>query len=162
MAYVVRRRDGRFEIRESVHTPRGPRARTLANFRRLTEETLTAAAGRARRPFDAEAVAMSARRAGIPLNSLPMTPERSSNRSEEGQDTRYRRFVDASRRMAHDLGPSGPPTTDDPGRALIELLGFAEQVRRSQPPRPLEALAFPPLVHRQDTRNASPPPARRG
>src|ERR1035441_3245586 len=32
MAYVVPRRDGRFEIRESVQTERGPRCRTLANF----------------------------------------------------------------------------------------------------------------------------------
>ena len=40
MAYVVARPRGRFEIRESVHTPKGPRARSLANFAHLTDEVL--------------------------------------------------------------------------------------------------------------------------
>ena len=53
MAFVVARAGGRFEIRESVSTPAGPRARTLATFRVLTAEVLADAEGRARRPFDA-------------------------------------------------------------------------------------------------------------
>ena len=40
MAYVVARPKGRFEIRESVHTPKGPRARSLANFPELTDDVL--------------------------------------------------------------------------------------------------------------------------
>ncbi len=40
MAFVVARPKGRFEIRESVHTPQGPRARSLANFKDLDEEVL--------------------------------------------------------------------------------------------------------------------------
>lgn len=35
----------------------------------------------------------------------------------------------------------------DPGAALLELLGFADTIRASQPPRPREPLAFPPLAH---------------
>jgi hypothetical protein len=53
MAYVVGRSAGRFEIRESVHTTKGPRARSLANFGILTDQVLAVAAGRAERPFDA-------------------------------------------------------------------------------------------------------------
>lgn len=34
----------------------------------------------------------------------------------------------------------------DPGIALIDLLGFADAVRQSQPPRPNETLAFPVLA----------------
>jgi len=52
MAFVVARRDGRFEIRESVATPRGPRARTLATFRELSDEVLDRAQTRASTPFD--------------------------------------------------------------------------------------------------------------
>ncbi len=54
MAYVVARPKGRFEIRESVHTHKGPRARSLANFARLSDEVLATARRRASRPFDTE------------------------------------------------------------------------------------------------------------
>ena len=64
MAYVVVRPKGRFEIRESLHTPDGPRARSLAGFDVLTDGVIAKAARRAQRPFDVEAVLASARRAG--------------------------------------------------------------------------------------------------
>ncbi len=56
MAFVVARRDGRFEIRESVSTPQGPRAHTLASFRELTDAVLDHAERRALRPFDRQRV----------------------------------------------------------------------------------------------------------
>ena len=62
MAYVVARPKGRFEIRESVHTPAGPRARSLAGFTQLTDEVLARASRKAVRPFDPEAVRASAAR----------------------------------------------------------------------------------------------------
>ena len=43
MAYVVTRPRGRFEIRESVHTDKGPRARSLASFTELSDEVLARA-----------------------------------------------------------------------------------------------------------------------
>ncbi|MCG8592138.1 MAG: hypothetical protein MJE66_22830 [Proteobacteria bacterium] len=80
MAYVHRRSDGRFEIRESLHTPRGPRARTLATFRDvLTADVLDHAAARATRAFDRAAVLaravergirVSARRSSAPARAL--------------------------------------------------------------------------------------------
>jgi hypothetical protein len=135
MAYVVRRRSGRYEIRESFHTARGPRARTLAGFGALTNEVLAAAARRAQRPFDAEAVIGSARRAAAPVRVATSGAQRARER-----------FLAASRGMSDRLGQPPPKRARaDAGAALIELLGFADTVRAGQPPRPFEPLAFPPL-----------------
>ncbi|HTA13906.1 MAG TPA: hypothetical protein VK781_03520 [Solirubrobacteraceae bacterium] len=136
MAFVVARRGGRFEIRESLHTASGPRSRTLAGFDVLTEETLTAAARRAQRPFDVEAVIRSGRRAGARVR----VPTSGANRARD-------RFLAGSKRMASALDQSSPvgPRTDA-GVALLELLGFADAVTASQPPRPFEPLEFPALA----------------
>jgi len=131
MAYVAARSNGRFEVRESVHTPSGPRARTLAGFTMLTSEVLEKAAQRATRPFDADAVIASGRKAGTPMQ---LTGEPSGG------------FVGASRRMAASLRRSARPSGEDPGAALIDLLGFADAVRAGQPARPAERLGFPALA----------------
>jgi hypothetical protein len=146
MAFVVARPKGRFEIRESLHTAAGPRARSLAGFDVLTDEVLAKAARRARRPFDVEAVLASARRAGasVAVGAGGREDERSR-----------RRFVEASRRMARTL--EGPPATGstDPGVALIDLLGFADAVTRSRPARPFAPLEFPVLARLVEDRRAS-------
>ena len=67
MAYVVRRRSGRFEIRESVMTPVGPRARSLAAFRVLSDGVLDRAARLAAKPFDRDRLVAAARRTGAPV-----------------------------------------------------------------------------------------------
>lgn len=147
MAYVVRRPRGRFEIRESVHTPRGPRARSLASFSELNEEVLGAAARRAQRPFDPEGVRASARRCGVLMaGQLDEEPLDAMDPGGKPGSDPYARFVAASRRMASNVEIVPPPTRKDPGESLIELLAFAEAVARSQPPRPWEPLAFPPLA----------------
>jgi len=140
MAYVVARPNGRFEVRESLHTPKGPRARSLANFAVLTDEVLAAAAKRASRPFDAGAVIASARRARTPVRT-------GIGIDSSGAARDYGRFVQASRRMAASLRPRSAAESQpaDPGDALIDLLGFADAVRNSQPTRPREQLAFPVL-----------------
>ncbi len=150
MAYVVVRPKGRFEIRESIHTPAGPRARSLVGFEALTDEVLATAALRAQRPFDLEAVLASGRRAGAPSTVGAAHSKSESERS---------RFVEASRRMA--LALQRPPVARslDPGAALIDLLGFAEAVAGSQPARPFEPLEFPPLARLVQERHA---PARPG
>jgi hypothetical protein len=66
MAFVVARRDGRFEIRESVSTPAGPRARTLAGFRVLSDDVLAEAEARATRPFDRTTVRARAHALHVP------------------------------------------------------------------------------------------------
>jgi hypothetical protein len=129
MAYVVARRNGRFEVRESVHTPQGPRARTLAGFRILDDGVIVRASGRATRPFDRQAVIASARRIGAPV-------KRGTGRAARG-------FVQTSRRVGRQWQMDKPR---DPGAVLIELLGFADAVAAAQPPRRLRPLEFPPLA----------------
>ncbi len=66
MASIVLRKDGRAEIRESYTTPRGPRSRTLAVFRELTERDLEKAERRASRPFSRSKILARARALGVP------------------------------------------------------------------------------------------------
>jgi hypothetical protein len=143
MAYVVARPRGRFEIRESVHTPEGSRARSLASFRELSDEVLAKASKRACRPFDPDAVRASAARAGAP------TPRQ---RQPETQ-----RFVESSRRMAAALETRPPRVGSrrDPGDALIDLLDLVAQVSAFGPPRPPEPLRFPPLARLRAARLAT-------
>jgi hypothetical protein len=151
MAYVVARKGGRFEIRESLHTASGPRSRTLVGFRVLTDEMLNAAARRAQRPFDADAVVRSGRRAGARVQVASSGASRARDR-----------FLTGSRRMASALArPTPPAKRPDPGAALLELLGFADTITASQPSREPEPLAFPPLArvaeqHRTDLAAAAP------
>jgi hypothetical protein len=156
MAYVVARPRGRFEIRESVHTPKGPRARTLANFEQLTDKVLDAASRRASRPFDADAVRASGRKA---ITSA--AARRHSGRGRLGGVATpvrqgRRRFVESSRRMAAAVESRPPPTgsTRDPGDALIDLLGLVAQVSAYKAPRPQEPLLFPPLARLRAERAA--------
>jgi hypothetical protein len=144
MAYVVARPKGRFEIRESVHTPKGPRARSLAGFSRFTDEVLATAGRRASRPFDADAVRASAARAAA-STQRHLRPE-------------MQRFVESSRRMAAAL-ETRPPGADstrdrDPGDALIDLLGLVAQVSAFRPYRAREPLRFPPLARLRAARPA--------
>jgi hypothetical protein len=66
MAFVVRRPNGSWEIRESISTPSGPRARTLATFRLLTEAVAGEASRRATRDVTTADIMAAARRAGAP------------------------------------------------------------------------------------------------
>lgn len=135
MAYVVARPKGRFEIRESVHTPNGPRARSLANFATLTDDVLKRARRRASRPFDADAVRAAAARLV----------------TRHPAEKQSRHFVEASRRMARSLDRvPEPEVRQDPGDALIDLLGLVGQIRpfRSADSAP-EPLRFPPLARLQ-------------
>jgi len=145
MAYVVPRRGGRFEIRESLHTAKGPRSRTLAGFGVLTDEVLAAAGRRAQRPFDAEAVIGSGRRAGARIQVASSGASRARDR-----------FLAGSKNMTSVLGKQ-PSMSDrsDAGAALLELLGFADMVRASQPPRVFEPLTFPALAKLETRRPAA-------
>lgn len=140
MAYVIARSDGRFEIRESHQTPKGPRARTLASFRLLDDTVIAKAAGRARSTFDVGSVLASGRRAGA-----HMAPSLAAPRASERADAA---FVAASRRMAATTSKSQPERMrGDPGEALRQLLDFADAVAASRPPRAPEPLNFPVLHH---------------
>lgn len=149
MAYVVARPKGRFEMRESLHTAAGPRARSLAGFAVLTDDVLAKAAQRAQRPFDVGAVIASGLRAGAPVVASGRRAGASVAATVGARGRPHdspSRFVEASRRMARTF--QQPPTLRpaDPGATLIDLLGFADAVTRSQPARPFEPLEFPVLL----------------
>ncbi|HEV7773612.1 MAG TPA: hypothetical protein VGO48_10040 [Conexibacter sp.] len=65
--YATARRNGTWELRESVSTPTGPRSRTLASFRTLTPDVIERARERATQPVDVAAVRHAAVRAGAPV-----------------------------------------------------------------------------------------------
>jgi hypothetical protein len=67
MTFVVPRRNGTWELRESSATSAGPRSRTLATFRVLTPDVLGHARARAAHPFDDDAVRRAARRVGASI-----------------------------------------------------------------------------------------------
>jgi hypothetical protein len=67
MAYVVARKGRRYEARESVSTPAGPRARTLATFEVLDDDALAQVHDRAITPVDQAALLRSGRKAGAPI-----------------------------------------------------------------------------------------------
>jgi hypothetical protein len=154
MAYVVTRPAGRFEIRESVHTSKGPRARSLANFSVLTDKVLAVSAKRATRPFDVPTVLASAGKVGAPVvaKSTWLSNRVSADRLEDTESSR-RRFVESSQRMVQTLDRPAEGERSDPGSVLIDLLGFADAIVQSQPPRRFEPLAFPILA-----RLTKPPP----
>jgi hypothetical protein len=66
MAFVVATKRGGYEIRESQHTPKGPRSRTLASFKELTDDVIEKARARASKPLSAAEVERAARRVGVP------------------------------------------------------------------------------------------------
>jgi hypothetical protein len=65
--YATARRNGTWELRESVSTPAGPRSRTLASFRTLTPDAIERARARSTQPVGAAAVRRAAVRAGAPV-----------------------------------------------------------------------------------------------
>lgn len=71
MAFVVPTKKGSFEIRESRSTPEGPRSRTLATFKELSEETIEKARSRASKPLDVPSLQAAALRAGAAIAADP-------------------------------------------------------------------------------------------
>ncbi len=71
MAYIVARKNGMWEIRESHSTPAGPRSRTLATFKTLTPEAIERARERSRKDLHATELRKAARRAGAPVAAQP-------------------------------------------------------------------------------------------
>lgn len=67
MTYVVATHSGRFEVREAKSTEKGPRSRTLATFRELTDEVVARVQAIADKPPTAEELRKAALRVGAPL-----------------------------------------------------------------------------------------------
>jgi hypothetical protein len=67
MAYIVARRSGTWEVRESRTSAAGPRSHTLATFRALTPEVIERARARSSKPLSPEELRRAASRVGAPI-----------------------------------------------------------------------------------------------
>jgi hypothetical protein len=154
MAYVVRRPLGRFEIRQSRHTPDGPRARTIASFRTLTPTVVAKALARAEPRITEADVRRAALKAGAPVEpsgadgaasklladlagaSSPSLPLRRLLIDALGEADRPP--SDAERAVAPWIAASA----EERGEALRDLLLLADRLPVSARPA---ALVFPPF-----------------
>jgi hypothetical protein len=157
MAFVVPTRKDSYEIRESRNTDKGPRSRTLASFRELTDEVIEKARAKAAKPPSAEELRRAARRAGAPVAREPIEQAARELITELARGNRldptlrqillemlqkgYREDVatspegEAARAMALWMAA----TPDERGRALFDLLLLADALpsggRRGKPLR---------------------------
>jgi len=134
MAFFVRRRDGRYELRESVQTAKGPRARSLVNFAVLTEDVMDRAARRSLRALDLGRVWAEAERRGIPVQYSGPGP---------GPADEYARFVTASRRLGASFEAESRGR-QDPGQAVVELARLVDAIGAPERRSPL--LEYPVLA----------------
>lgn len=144
MAFVVPSRSGRFEIRESENTSRGPRSKTLASFRELTEDVIEQARAKAATPPNAEELRRAARRAGAPVAREPIEQAARELIAELAKGSRLdptlRQILTEllERGYRESRGPSPrneaaravstwmAATTEEKGRALMDLLLLAD------------------------------------
>lgn len=135
MAYVVATKPGRFEVRESVNTPDGPRSRTLASFRVLTDETVDKVRSRAEKRPTAIELTHLALRAGAPVrgSQLDEAARETLRRIANGEqpDPKLRRLlVDA---LSDQSSGSHPPKTEgrvsDAARAAARWIGVGAEDR---------------------------------
>jgi hypothetical protein len=163
MAYVVATKPGRYEVRESATTPKGPRSRTLASFRELDAATVEKVQSQAEKPPTAAELTRSALRAGAPVRGSELNEAASETlrriAAGEQPDPKLRRLLldalshpdlsgrrskpkgtvsDAARAASQWVGVS----SEDRADALRELLELADALPIK--PRP-HAIGFPRL-----------------
>jgi len=150
MAYVVKRPRGRWEVRESIATERGPRARTLATFRTLSPAVVQRAVAAATRPTSAVEIRDAARRAGAGASRADEAARSLLFELAHGREPSpgLRRALLGWLSEPRDNDPVGGGVAEwlgaspaDRGQALRDLLGFVDAL----PPRPRPPLRFPPL-----------------
>jgi hypothetical protein len=164
MATIIKRPDGRIEIRESAWTPEGPRSRTLAISKRFTDELLNHAAQRATGPIDRDRLVERARTLGIhhsrttQPDAVPALVERARTAALWPTHARAIRTLlretddvplpDHLEAMTEWMGADD----ETRGRALVDLLKLTEAVMQHRPEsrRVRERLTFPSLRHCKD------------
>jgi hypothetical protein len=142
MAFVVARKGGRFEIRESVATSRGPRARTLVSFRTLDDDVIARARARARGRLDVEKIRARALTLAIPerADAAAVTACRLIGELRRGEAVPPRLAAELRSLLAQPTGEM-PDSLDD----VIEWVGV-DDGQRGRAARELHAFAsaFPP------------------
>lgn len=161
MATVIKRSDGRIEIRESLATARGPRSRTLAIARELTDEVIEHAAERARKPIDRDELIERAGRLGVHLGRRTQADVVARLVERVRADALWPTHAKAIQTVLRDVEHGPLPHhleamtewmgTDDGtrGNALVDLLKLSEATMQHYPEsqRAREPLRFPSLRH---------------
>jgi hypothetical protein len=152
MAFLVQRPGGRYEIRESAVTDRGPRARTLVSFRELSDEVLDRAGARAVGALDRDALRERARELGVPVADRDPTTDLLARRLLARLATGATVSGPLATLLVERLGPVEAPdglegavewlgaTDAQRGHALWDLLELADAL-----PDHDRGLTFPPL-----------------
>ncbi|MEX2448972.1 MAG: hypothetical protein WD404_09560 [Solirubrobacterales bacterium] len=153
MAFVVPRKNGSWEIRETRSGPSGPRSRTLASFRELNDEVIARAQTRSDKQLDRDALRRSALRAGAPLATPPADRAAQQLLAELGAGRKPRRALrhllddavtDRKRRPFSESGSSVGEwllaTPEEHGDTLRELLLLADALPQR---RRLDRIQFP-------------------
>lgn len=144
----IRKQNDRYEIRECLVSPRGPRQLSLASFRgALTPEVLDEAEGKARKPLRRADLVARAVRMGIPVIAERRYPEARSllaalQRGADLEPTLVELLIAALGRLDSRAVPEhlvdaaewiGQPERER-GKALRGLLRTADRILRSRPP----------------------------
>jgi hypothetical protein len=106
MAFVVKRKDGSWEIRESRHTEKGPRAFTLVTLREETPDLILRARERSKAGFLESELRRKLDEAGVP----PVMTDTDR----------------AARQLLFELETKGPPS-EGLRKALLEKLGYSTE-----------------------------------
>lgn len=136
MAFIVPTKRGRFELRESRSTPKGPRARTLASFDALSDEVIEKGQAKAAKRLDPDLLRAAARRVGAPVEPAPADRAARELIAELGKggrpQPRLRRLLSSMLGEDHRAtAPAGPgegvaewiaATPEERGRSLVDLL----------------------------------------
>jgi hypothetical protein len=144
MAFVVPTQSGRFEIRESQATPKGPRSRTLVSFKELNDQAIQKAQERASKPLDPEDLRRAARKVSAPVARKPVERAARELISELGKGGRLEPHLrhmlldlldrghregpqpSAWHEAAHEVAEWMAATPEEKGRALVDLLLLAD------------------------------------
>lgn len=157
MAFVTPTKKGVFEIRESRSTPKGPRSRTLASFRELTDETIEKAQARAEKPPTAEELRRAALRAGAPVAPEPVDHAARDllGRLAKGQrlDPMLKRLLlDALENEDRSDRPrDSSAAVSDPARSVSEWVGASPRERGDALADLLSLVDALPLRRRPET-----------
>jgi len=161
MAFVVPTKAGRFEVRESQSTPKGPRSRTLASFTELNDEVIEKVRRKAKEAPSEAKLRRAARRAGAPVRRDPTEQAARELIAElaKGQrlDPHLRRILLELLQKGYREGADPAPadeaargvaewmaaTPEDRGRALVDLLLLADALPHAG--RKGKPLRFPRL-----------------
>jgi hypothetical protein len=133
MAYIVAKKGGTFEARESHTTPDGPRSRTLATFREFDEATIRKVIDRAERKPTREELIEAVLRAGGPLAPTPVEAAarallRSLARGEALSSRNRRLLLDALDGESMSAAEWLDTPLAERGEALRDLLGLGDAV----------------------------------